>query len=138
MTIARLWKHKELDSDPIQFSKQNLPGNWKMQPIQLLLVNLFALTNLEKNQRNKITILPRKFNSLIKDGKLWRSKCYTNTNTPLNKLKSTTKNKHVTSLYIFLLLFLTFSKESFIWNKKNSSYLPHTRNHRNKMIKFPQ
>ena len=40
------------------------------------------------------------------------------TNTPLNKLKSTAKNKHVTYLYIFILLFLDFSKESFIWNKK--------------------
>ena len=33
------------------------------------------------------------------------------TNTPLKKLESTAKNKHVTSLYIFILLFLTFSKE---------------------------
>ena len=40
------------------------------------------------------------------------------TNTTLNKLKSTAKNKHVTSLYIFILLFLIFSNESFIWNKK--------------------
>ena len=93
-----LSREKELDPDPkaIQFSKQNLLGNWKMEPIQLLLVNQFALTNLKKNQRNKIKIFPRKFNSLIKDGKLWRSKSYTNTNTPLNKLKSTAKNKHVT------------------------------------------
>ena len=60
------------------------------------------------------------------------------TNKLLNKLKSVAKHKHVTSLYIFILLFLTFSKESFIWDKKNSSNLPHIRNHTKKMIKFPQ
>ena len=60
------------------------------------------------------------------------------TNTLLNKLKSETKHKYETSLYIFILLFLTFSNESFIWDKKNSSHLPHTRHHMKKMIKFPQ
>ena len=60
------------------------------------------------------------------------------TNTPLNKLKSAPKNKHVTVLYIFFLLFLTFSKEGLIWNKKNSANLSHTGNHRKKMIKFLQ
>ena len=40
------------------------------------------------------------------------------------------------SLYIFILLFLTFSKEIFIWDKKNSSDLPDTRHHKKKMIKF--
>ena len=45
-----LSRQKKLGYDPKanQFSKQNLLGNWKMQPIKLLLVNLFALTNLEK------------------------------------------------------------------------------------------
>ena len=62
----------------------------------------------------------------------------TNIYTAKKKLKSAAKNKHETSLYIFILLFLTFSKESFIWNNKNSSNLPHTRNHRKKMIKLPQ
>ena len=38
----------------------------------------------------------------------------TPTNTPLSKLKSTAKNKYVTSLYVFILLSLNFSKESFI------------------------
>ena len=56
----------------------------------------------------------------------------------LNKLKSVAKHKHVTSLYIFILLFLTFSKESFIRDKKNSSTLPCTRHHTKKMIKFSQ
>ena len=60
------------------------------------------------------------------------------TNTLLNKLKSAAKHKHVTSLYIFILLFLTYSKESFIWDKKSSSILPHTWHHTKKMIKFPQ
>ena len=36
------------------------------------------------------------------------------TNTLLNKLKSVVKHKHMASLYIFILLFLTFSKEIFI------------------------
>ena len=60
------------------------------------------------------------------------------TNPLLNKLKCVAKHKHVTSLYIFILLFLTFSKESFIWDKTNSSNLPHTRHHTQKIIKFPQ
>ena len=38
----------------------------------------------------------------------------TNIYTAKKKLKSAAKNKHETSLYIFILLFLTFSKESFI------------------------
>ena len=59
------------------------------------------------------------------------------TNTPLKKLESTAKNKGVTSLYIFVLLFSTFSKEV-LYEIKNSSNLPHTRNLRKKMIKFPQ
>ena len=36
------------------------------------------------------------------------------TNTLLNKLESVAKHKHLTSLYIFILLFLTFSKERFV------------------------
>ena len=60
------------------------------------------------------------------------------TNTLLNKLKSVVKHKHMASLYIFILLFLTFSKEIFIWDKKNSSNLPHTRHCMKKMIKFSQ
>ena len=47
--------HKELDPHPktIQFSKQNLLGNWNMQPIKLLLGNLFALTSLEKKSKKQ-------------------------------------------------------------------------------------
>ena len=59
------------------------------------------------------------------------------TNTLLNKLKSVAKHKHVTTLYIFILLFLTFSKEKIIWDKKYSSNLSYTRNLTKKMIKFP-
>ena len=53
---------------------------------------MFILTILEINLRNRIYIFSRKFNSIIKNGKLSRSEIEL-TNTQLTKLKSAAKNK---------------------------------------------
>ena len=55
---------------------------------------MFALTFLEKNQRKKIKVFSRKWHSIIKNGNFNSQEARVKvTNTQLNKLKSSAKNK---------------------------------------------
>ena len=63
-----------------QFSKYNLGnfGNGQLENTHVENANgtqsMFALTILEKHQRNKTKIFSRKCDNFITDSKLWRSK----------------------------------------------------------------
>ena len=68
-------RQKELDADPktiqrIEFVRQLNNPDIKIVPNE----SMFVLTVLEKKQRDNIKIFSRKCSSIIKDGKLSRSK----------------------------------------------------------------
>ena len=74
---------------------------------------MFALTNLAKIKEARLKFSQGSVTVLQKMANYEEAKVKV-TNTPLKKLKSVAKYKHVSSLYIFILVFLTFSKERFI------------------------
>ena len=76
-------------------------------------MNLLALTNSEKVEETRLKFSQGSVAVLYKMTNYEEAKVKL-TNTLLKKLKSVEKHKHVTSLYIFILFSLTFSKDSFI------------------------
>ena len=71
-------KQKELDPDPKTIQQIEFAGQLKNAANTIVAgVFMFALTNLENNQRNKIKIFSKKHDSLIKDDKLSKSKSLT-------------------------------------------------------------
>ena len=74
---ADLSRQKELDADPKVIQQIQFSGQLKKLDTNDNDQSMFVLRILE-NQRNEIIIFSRKYNSIMNNGKLSRSKCSTN------------------------------------------------------------
>ena len=77
---------------------------------------------------NKISYVKIYFSAILK---LDKHETYFQYGNQVYKFRSK-QEAGVSSFYIFTLPFFTFSKESFIWNERNSLNLCHTNNHEKK------
>ena len=70
-------RQKELDADPKVMQQIEFCGQLKKLDANDNDQSMLVLTILE-NRRNEIIIFSKKCNSIMNNGKLWRSKCSTN------------------------------------------------------------
>ena len=128
---------KELDADPKAIQQKEFVGKLKNAVNAIVTGESgFVLAIMEKIKKNKTKIISKNCKNLIKDGELWRTKCYygEQRNKLLSQLKFVAKIKNGTTLRITkknfqdeeLLheLFLAFANNMSTDIKLNKTHLP--------------